>query len=169
MADVVGVDAADDLLELFEGVERERATTQHEPAPLRDPRAEALLEALALVSVTIDGVRDARGSVRVLAFADAAAWDAFDLAQASGYGTAPAQAGSVTITLRAADAGPYAVFAFHDADDDEELDRRAGRPHEGYGYSGAIDPWLPPPFARAATVGTDGHVRLNYPDDARRR
>jgi len=160
------VGAADDLLDLYEAVESAPASA---PAPARDPRARAVLEALAIVTVRVDGVRSARGSVRVLAFGDADAWRTLDPAGAVGFGTAAAREGAVDVTLRADGTGPYALFAFHDEDDDETLDRPGGRPREGYAFSGAIEPFLPPPFVRAAEVGVEGGVRLHYPPDARHR
>jgi len=160
--------AADDLLDLYEAVEGAPAAAPA-PAPAHDPRARALLEALAIVTVRIDGVRNARGSVRVLAFDDADAWHTLAPAGAVGFGTAAAHEGSVDVTLRAHGTGPYALFAFHDENDDETLDRPGGRPREGYAFSGAIEPFLPPPFARAAEVGVEGRVRLHYPPDPRRR
>lgn len=161
-------DGAGDLLELFDAVEN--APVQQAPLPpVHDERARALLEALAIVTVTVDGVRDAAGSVRVLAFADAGAWEAFDATRAVGYGSSAAQPGSVTVTLRAVDAGPYALFVFHDADDDETLDRRGGLPLEAWGYSGTGAAWPPPSFTGAATVTVAGRVRLVYPEAVRRR
>ena len=160
--------AADDLLDLYEAVESAPAAAPA-PAPVHDPRARAVLEALAIVTVRIDGVRSARGSVRVLAFDDADAWRTLDPAGAVGFGSAAAREGTVDVTLRADGTGPYALFAFHDENDDEKLDRPGGRPREGYAFSGAIEPFLAPPFARAAEVGVEGGVRLHYLPDPRRR
>lgn len=169
LAVAAGVGAGEggtDLRELFEQVEEVPLAPT---VPTTAPRAAALLEVLALVTVTVDGVRDANGSVRVLAFADAEAWAALDPARAVGYGASPARAGSVTVTLRADGRGPYALFAFHDDDDDETFTQRGGRPREGHACSGGAEPRLPPPFARAATVRTEARLRLDYPATARRR
>ncbi len=160
--------AADDLLDLYQAVESAPAASPA-PAPVHDPRARAVLEALAIVTVRIDGVRSARGSVRVLAFDDADTWRTLDPAGAVGFGSAAAREGTVDVALRADGTGPYALFAFHDENDDETLDRPGGRPREGYAFSGAIEPFLPPPFPRAAEVGVERGVRLHYPPDPRRR
>lgn len=158
--------AGEDLLDLFDGVEA--AAEAPPPVPTTtDPRARALLEALALVTVHVDGVRDDRGVVRVLLYDDADAYVAGDAARAVGYAEVPAAAGRLDISLRAAGSPPYAAFAFHDANADEILDGGA-QPREGYGFSGGVD-WFQPPFARAARITVEGTVRLLYPERAPRR
>ncbi|MGE0483872.1 MAG: DUF2141 domain-containing protein [Gammaproteobacteria bacterium] len=158
--------AGEDLLDLFEAVDEAPAPAAP-AASVTDPRAQALLEALAIVTVHVDGVADDRGVVRVLLYDEAEAYVAGDAARAVGYAEVPATAGRLDVSLRAAGTPPYAVFAFHDANGDEQLDGGA-RPTEGYGFSGGVD-WLQPPFERAAQVTVEGTVRLLYPERTPRR
>jgi uncharacterized protein (DUF2141 family) len=158
--------AGEDLLDLFEAVDTAPVTAA--PAEtVTDPRAQALLEALAIVTVHVDGVADDRGVVRVLLYDEAEAYAAGDATRAVGYAEVPAATGRLDVSLRAAGSPPYAVFAFHDANADEVLDGGAS-PTEGYGFSGGVD-WFQPPFERAARVTVEGTVRLLYPESRPRR
>lgn len=150
------------LLDLFENVSA--------PGPAGTTRPEDGAAAGHPLSIAVDGVSNARGTVRILAFDDETAFRTGDITRLAGYADIPAVRGRVEARFEVLGAGPWAVFAFHDENDNEQLDRHRGHPQEGYGYSGAIDPYLPPSFDQAARVRDAARVRLNYlPRDDRGR
>ena len=85
-------------------------------------------------------------------------------------GRAPAVSGEAQIVVRGIEPGVYAVQAFHDANDNLELDRNfLGLPKEGMGFSNdAPMRFGPPRFEDAAIeIEADGSVtrlRLRYFD-----
>lgn len=151
--------ADDDLVELFDAL--------GSPAPAASASAPPSARG-STVRVAVEGVRDGRGLVRVLLYDDAEAYTSGDAARAVGYGDAPAAVGRVDVAVSAQGPGPYAAFAYHDANGDDAFERVGGRPAEGYGFSGGVD-YLQPPFARAAKVTAAGSVRLLYLESVRRR
>ncbi|UAK26699.1 DUF2141 domain-containing protein [Sphingomonas nostoxanthinifaciens] len=99
------------------------------------------------ITVTVAGVRSADGLIHVdvcpqANFLHACPWSA----------TAPAQRGSVSVTLHGIPAGRYAVQAFQDANANGDLDRGMfGIPKEGIGFSNdAMNKLKKPTFAVAA-------------------
>jgi uncharacterized protein (DUF2141 family) len=107
----------------------------------------------AQVTVTVSGVRDAQGTVRV-----AICPEPDFLKRTCPYvANAPARAGSVVVTVKDVPPGVYAAQAYHDANDNGVLDRTLlGMPAEGMGFSNnARMMFGPPKFGDAAfTVGT---------------
>ena len=106
------------------------------------------------VSVIVTGVSEAGGVIRV------AACDQEHFLEPRCFRSAatPARAGEVEITLRDVPPGTYALQAFHDLDEDGEIDTNfLGMPSEGMGFSNdAQMRFGPPDFADAAvTVGPD--------------
>ena len=70
----------------------------------------------------------------------------------------PAGTGKLLVVFPRLSPGEYAVAAFHDANDDGELNTNfAGMPQEGYGFSNDARGFMgPPSFAAAAvTIGPD--------------
>ncbi len=109
------------------------------------------------VRVRVQGVRSDAGRVLVALCAR----DEF-LGRACGLvGSAPAAAGETEVVIRDVPPGVYAAQAFHDEDDDRDLDRgRLGLPLEGMGFSrDAPIRFGPPRFADAAVeVGPGGGI-----------
>jgi uncharacterized protein (DUF2141 family) len=107
----------------------------------------------AQVTVTVSGVRDAQGTVRVAICPQAE----FLKPDCPYVASALARAGSVAVTFKDVPPGIYAAQAFHDANNNGVLDRTLlGMPAEGMGFSNnARMLFGPPKFPDAAfTVGT---------------
>jgi uncharacterized protein (DUF2141 family) len=133
------------------------------PRPsLLSAAAFAILAGLALpaaagdLSVTLAEVSAEPGTLYVGLWSDAETFRDADRAVARI--TAPAAAGSVTVTFPDLAPGTYAVMAYHDADGDGEMDRFLGMiPTEGYALSNDPKVAGPPPFDAAAfPVGPEG-------------
>jgi uncharacterized protein (DUF2141 family) len=114
----------------------------------------------ASISVTVTGVRNDRGDVRV-----AICPQADFLAEQCPYnGLAPAHAGAVTVTISGIPPGVYAAQAYHDENRNGEVDRSLlGLPEEGIGFSrDAPINFGPPRFADAAFRLVPGHAAISF-------
>lgn len=120
----------------------------------------ALNASAATVEVRVSGV-SAKGKVNV-AVCDRERF----LKQCAWSGSAPAQAGETTVVVKGVPAGTWAVLAYQDENENNELDRNfVGMPKEPYGFSrDARGRFGPPSFEDAAIeVGetqTTAGVRL---------
>jgi uncharacterized protein (DUF2141 family) len=120
-------------------------------------------EGVITLSITVAGIADNRGKIILLAYDDEQAFQSGDANAAVGHVEADAKAGSVTVYLPVYGLGPYAIVALHDANGDNELNLQNGRPLEGYGVSGGLDPYSAVQnFNRAATVQREANVRIVY-------
>lgn len=114
------------------------------------------------LSLTVDGVRNNKGSVLVMVFDNAAAYDKLDWQRAVQYAEIPARKGRVSHSFPDLTGGPYAVLVFHDENGDQDLNFSGDRVLEGVGVSGtARDTWSPS-FAEAAVPPGNIAVRLFY-------
>lgn len=106
------------------------------------------------LEVTVEGVRSDRGRILV-AVCTAETFLGDNCPQAA---RAPASVGEVALTIRDIPPGTYAVQAFHDENEDGEIDRDVfGRPREGIGFSNdAPMRFGPPRFEEAAFAIDDG-------------
>ena len=68
------------------------------------------------------------------------------------------------ITLDAFPKGKFAIAAFHDENDNSDLDMNGSLPAEGYGSSGNLGKWDNPSFKRAVFVGRTANVKIHYLD-----
>jgi uncharacterized protein (DUF2141 family) len=101
------------------------------------------------LEVTLTGVKDARGQVRVGLYADPKTFR--KEAQALAVQTAPAAEGEVRVRFAGLAPGRYAIMAYHDEDGNGELNRRLGMfPTEGYGLSNNPKVMGPPAFDDSA-------------------
>jgi uncharacterized protein (DUF2141 family) len=118
----------------------------------------------AQVTVTVTGVRDGRGVVRVAICPRAD----FLHPHCPYVAQVPSVPGAVVVTIAGVPPGVYAAQAFQDANDNGILDRTwLGFPQEGMGFSrDAPMRFGPPAFGDAAfTIGTDDAAisfRLRY-------
>ncbi len=123
----------------------------------------------ASLSVTIEGIDGSKGHVLVAVCAS----DAFLGAGCTLTGKAPAMPGAVTVVVRDIVPGVYAVQAFHDENDNMDIDRSLlGFPREGMGFSNdAPMRYGPPRFTDAAiTIGPENaatRFRMRYFDPER--
>jgi uncharacterized protein (DUF2141 family) len=101
----------------------------------------------ASVTVTVSGIRDNRGVVRVAICPRAD----FLKPRCPYFALSPSEAGSVTVTINGVPPGVYAAQAYQDANDNSILDRNwLGLPKEGMGFSrDAPMRFGPPSFADA--------------------
>lgn len=127
------------------------------PAVSAAPKASA-----ASLSVALEDVRNDQGKVIVLIFDDWAAYAAFDFAQAAGYREVDAAGGRLQMDFPDLDAGPYAVFAFHDENGNQDLDMDGQIPLEGYSVSGDGALYDEPTFDQAAVPAGRISMRMLY-------
>jgi len=101
------------------------------------------------LSVTLNGLKNAQGNVRVGLYQDS---DSFRKeSRALAVEEIPARAGSVKLRFADLAAGRYAIMAYHDEDANGQLNRRFGMfPTEGYGLSNNPTVVGPPAFADSA-------------------
>ena len=107
--------------------------------------------------LAIDGVRNDRGQIVVMAFDDAEAFEAVDADRAVESVELPARPERLLADFPDLVAGPYAIFIWHDEDGDYDLDMAGDTPLEGYSWSGAFDRLAWPDFKRAA-IGLGEHT-----------
>ncbi|SPJ25293.1 DUF2141 domain-containing protein [Palleronia abyssalis] len=109
------------------------------------------------ITVSIEGLRSDRGSVRVAVCPE----DSFT--KPSCPYTASVPATSAQVTVDDVPDGIYAVQAYHDENSDQKLNRRGLRPFEGLAFSNdAPMRFGPPRFPDAAVrVRGDGRITLN--------
>lgn len=124
----------------------------------------------ANLTVKVEGVNGSMGHVLVAVCTE----DQFLGAGCTSTGKVPAAPGAVTILLTNVAPGVYAVQAFHDENDNMDIDRSLlGFPKEGMGFSNdAPMRYGPPQFADAAiTIGAEDaatSLRMRYFDPERR-
>ncbi len=114
----------------------------------------------ATVQITVEGVRNARGHVRVAICSRAD----FLHAHCAWQGTAQASAGDVSVSVPGVPPGTYAAQAFHDEDDNGTLDRNLfGWPDEGLGFSNDAKMFFgPPSFNAAAFAVAEPGVSIRF-------
>lgn len=127
-----------------------------EPAPDPTPPARKSLK------VTVSGISHAQGNIIILVFNDAKAYAAYDYTQAVGYKEIPAQEGALSVTFPELTDGPYIITSFHDENGDQDFNLRNGYPVEGYGTSGAKDPYDDVTFKQGAVMAGDVTVKMYY-------
>lgn len=118
----------------------------------------------ASLAVTVDGVRNDEGDIRVAVCTKAE----FLQATCEHTALAPARTGAVTLTVDGLETGVWAVQVFHDENRNGRIDTNFfGIPTEGIGFSnGAQIRMGPPAFDDAAIRLAPGggmiHVSLRY-------
>ena len=122
----------------------------------------AMRSKAADLTVTLEGVRSAKGEVRFALFDRV---DQFPRGEELVSKDIPAGLGSVTVRFRGLKPGEYAIAVHHDENDDGKMNSNfIGFPHEGFGFSNnARVIFLPPTFEAAAfkIEAEDKTVRLN--------
>jgi uncharacterized protein (DUF2141 family) len=94
--------------------------------------AAAMQPGAGSITVEVDNVRNSRGKV----FVDICPQNRFLDDTCAWHGEAPAHAGSTSVTIQNVPAGEYAAQAFHDENNNGEVDRGLfGIPKEGVGFS----------------------------------
>lgn len=114
------------------------------------------------VTLTVEGLRNSQGHVLVAVFDNPRAFDRLNIDQIVDYAVIPAQTGRVTHHFPALNTGPYAIFLFHDENNDQDLNYTNTALLEGIGASGAPNPTDEPSFAEAAFPPGPVRVRVHY-------
>lgn len=112
------------------------------------------------IEITIVGARKAAGLIHIFAYDDAIAFQTGDYENAVGYLKAEATSGPLTVSLPILSTNKIAVFAYHDENSDEVLNKRNHVPEEAYGFSGGTNPYLQPRFAAASFDEDSITIRL---------
>lgn len=102
------------------------------------------------VETTIVGARSDAGLIHIFAYDDALTFQASDYQNAVGYLKVAATSAPLTVSLPVASADRIAMFAYHDENGDEVLNKRNQVPEEAYGFSGGVNPYLQPRFEAAS-------------------
>lgn len=116
----------------------------------------------AVLAVTVSGIRNTNGKIIVIVFDDRDAFKAFDVSKAVGYKALPAVMGRIVAQFTNLNRGPFAVAAFHDEDENQNLNMNGQIPSEGYATSGATDPSDMPTFRRASVSSGPVKIRMYY-------
>lgn len=114
------------------------------------------------IALTVEGLRNDRGKVLVVVFDQARAFNRLKFSRAVDFAEIPARAGKVRHNFVGLNAGPYAIFLFHDENGDEDLNRKGNHLLEGLGATGAPNPEDDPDFAQAAVFPGPVTVRVHY-------
>lgn len=101
------------------------------------------------LTVHLHGVKNSAGQIQVELYADAKTFRKSALAQH--IVKTKAQTDAVTVTFSGIKPGNYAILAFHDEDENGELNKRFGMiPTEGYALSNDPEVFGPPAFKDSA-------------------
>ena len=110
----------------------------------------------ATVEVRVSGVQGGKGKVNV-AVCDKEHF----LKQCSHSGSAPAKAGETIVSLKDVPPGTWAVLAYQDENENNELDRNfIGIPSENYGFSRDARGKFGPPGFEDAAIEVRGEVTV---------
>lgn len=118
--------------------------------------AAASAASAATVEVRVSGVTGGKGKVNV-AVCDKERF----LKQCSHSGSAPAKAGETVVSLQDIPAGTWAVLAYQDENENNELDRNfIGIPSENYGFSRDARGKFGPPGFEDAAIEVKGELTV---------
>lgn len=114
------------------------------------------------VDLTVSGIRNANGNIIVILFDERHAFEGLHIERAAAFAAFPAATGQITHQLSGLDQGPFAIFLFHDENEDEDINSSGNRLLEGIGASGAHRFEDEPSFAEAAVAAGPVNVRVFY-------
>jgi len=114
------------------------------------------------IVLTVEGLRNDRGKVLVAVFDQARAFNRLQFERAVDIAEIPARKGQVRHHFAGLNAGPYAIFLFHDENGDEDLNHQGNRLLEGLGATGVRTPVDDPDFAQAAVSPGPVTVLIHY-------
>lgn len=114
------------------------------------------------LNLTVDGIRNTDGSILVLVFDKASAFEQLEWRRAVRFADIPARTGRVAHRFADLTSGPYAVFVLHDENRDQDLNHNGERLLEGIGATGATMTKPYPDFTQASVGPGDVTVHLYY-------
>ncbi len=114
------------------------------------------------VTVSVTGLRSAKGVVRACLTTEAAGFPKCNDDATSRRLVVPASAGNLTLTFKGVTSGHYAIALLHDENNNGKADRALGMmPTEGFGFSrDAPVRMAPPKFADAVFPVADEDLKL---------
>ncbi len=118
----------------------------------------------AEIFVTVQNVRNGDGSIRLVLFDDP---ERFPMGGWTMEVAVPARTGETIAVFEGIEPDTYAMIAYHDEDDDSNLDTFLRIPREGFGFSNDAKVKLgPPTFGEASFVveieGARLTISINY-------
>lgn len=130
------------------------------------------LSGAAELTLTVDNIRNAKGSVTAVLFSNAGSFNSFDIKDAEGVVSQKAQSGEMTFSFHNLTPGDYAVSLLHDEDNDGDMDMSKGIPEEGYAYSNNVGKNDEPKFKDASfsisTKPTSQQIDMIYHNTQRK-
>jgi uncharacterized protein (DUF2141 family) len=115
------------------------------------------------LTVSVQGVKNARGNILIFVFDNAQAFETLDVWEAVDFTSVRAKKGLVRQRFSKLRKGPYAVFLFHDENRDQRLNATQNQLFEGVGSSGAPKPGDEPDFNAASVDTGETTVIVHYP------
>jgi uncharacterized protein (DUF2141 family) len=115
--------------------------------------------------VEIDNIKSNKGTIYVMAFSSAADFEAINEKALKGVAYAKAnksEKGKLALLVKGAKPGCCALVAFHDENDNKDIDMIAGIPREGYAFSNGKKDGEPPAFDKAIVKGKSTQMPLIY-------
>ena len=114
------------------------------------------------LDVKIEGIRNAKGKVLIFVFDNRRAFENLNVWKAVDFAQVSAQKGTVHHEFKNMTKGPYAIFLFHDENDDQDLNATNTQLLEGLGATGAPNPEDDPDFAAASAWPGNVQVHMHY-------
>jgi len=114
------------------------------------------------LDLTVSGIRNANGNIIVILFDEQYPFDNLLVEQAAAFAEFPAAPGKITHRLTGLGQGPFAIFLFHDENEDEDINFSGNRLLEGIGASGAHRIEDEPTFTEAAVDAGPVNVQVFY-------
>lgn len=116
------------------------------------------------LNLTVENIRSEIGNIIVVVFDEEHAFENLQINSAIAFAELPAQSKPLAHTFQKLDAGPYAVFVFHDENSDKNLNFNDKRLLEGVGATGAYSLEFEPNFLQASVYPGSVNVRIFYED-----
>ncbi len=115
--------------------------------------------------VEISNIKSGKGTIYVMAFSDKADFEAINEKDLTGIAYAKAtmaEKGNLALLVKGAKPGCCALVAFHDENDNKDIDMIAGIPREGYAFSNGKKDGEPPAFDKAIVKEKSTQMPLIY-------
>ena len=114
------------------------------------------------INLTVDNIRNGAGNIVVVIFDEKRSFENLQIRSAITVVEFPAKARRLTHTFPELDAGPYAIFVFHDENSDADLNFSGNRLLEGVGATGASRLESAPNFLQASVYPGPVNVHIFY-------
>ncbi|SNZ19670.1 DUF2141 domain-containing protein [Cohaesibacter gelatinilyticus] len=115
--------------------------------------------------VEINNIKSNKGTIYVMAFSTKADFETINEKALKGIAytkASMAEKGKLTLLVKGAKPGCCALVAFHDENDNKDIDMIAGIPREGYAFSNGEKDGEPPAFDKAIVKENSTQIPLIY-------